>query len=374
MVLIRAGLVEAQLLGNWSKMMISIGIAGTAKNTGKTTTLQALLEEAHRAGIRFGITSIGYDGEWKDNITGLPKPRIHVQEGILVGVAAACLAASTCRIGMLEGTGITTALGEVLIGEVTEPGLLITAGPNKIRDLHILQEKLKEKDCRLLFVDGALNRIVPFSLTDGIILATGAARNPNISALAEDARIFDRVLRFPFHINAHDKVFSRVVVGSTVTPKHELPFMSLLTVSQAEQISLLTDTETKYIHIPGALQTDALLALIESLLQKPGRPCIHIPTALQLIPGGSLENACTVLYRWLSCGGSWSVAKSIPLLAMTVNPFYPAYRFSGKSYENAYVNALELIDSVRNKVSVPVFDLKVTGCESLWQIVAEKYF
>ncbi len=353
--------------------MISIGIAGTAKNTGKTTTLQALLEETTRAGIRFGLTSIGYDGEWKDNITGLPKPRIHVQEGALVGVAAACIGASTCRIRVLSGTGIQTALGEVLVGEVIEPGLLITAGPNKIRDLHILQESMKEQECQLLFIDGALNRIIPFSLTDGIILATGAARNMNISALADDSQIFDQILCFPYHLNPGEKGESNVAIRRPNQKVLELPFKSLLTADQAHRVAEAADPETEWIAIPGAVQADALSLLVKLLQKSKLKPCIMIPTALQLIPGGSQETTRAALCSWSAQGGCWSVAKIVPLLAMTVNPFYPAYRFSGTTYENAYVDAEELLHAVESKVSVPVFNIKVSGSEPLWRILLEKF-
>ena len=48
----------------------AIGILGTAKNTGKTTTFNFLLEWSNLKSIRVGLTSIGYDGEDIDNITG----------------------------------------------------------------------------------------------------------------------------------------------------------------------------------------------------------------------------------------------------------------------------------------------------------------
>jgi hypothetical protein len=57
-----------------------VGIAGTAKNTGKTTTLSAIMGEARKEpALVLGLTSIGYDGEGFDNVTGLPKPRIDVR-------------------------------------------------------------------------------------------------------------------------------------------------------------------------------------------------------------------------------------------------------------------------------------------------------
>ena len=65
-----------------------IGIAGTAKNTGKTTTLVASIKFFAENQKMF-ITGIGYDGEDFDNLTGLPKPRVFVPEGRLL--QAPCL-------------------------------------------------------------------------------------------------------------------------------------------------------------------------------------------------------------------------------------------------------------------------------------------
>jgi cobyric acid synthase len=47
--------------------MKSVGIIGTAKNDGKTTTLSALLRSLKNRKI--AVTGIGYDGEEIDNIT-----------------------------------------------------------------------------------------------------------------------------------------------------------------------------------------------------------------------------------------------------------------------------------------------------------------
>jgi len=61
-------------------MSLIVGIAGTAKNTGKTTTTSAILDELYNMEIPIGLTSIGYDGEEIDNITRLPKPRLFVRK------------------------------------------------------------------------------------------------------------------------------------------------------------------------------------------------------------------------------------------------------------------------------------------------------
>ena len=78
---------------------IIIGIAGTAKNTGKTTTTSFIMAEVKKnEKLNLGLTSIGYDGEDIDNVTGLPKPKIEVWPGVLVAVAEKCLKVSTAEV------------------------------------------------------------------------------------------------------------------------------------------------------------------------------------------------------------------------------------------------------------------------------------
>jgi len=112
-----------------------LGILGTAKNTGKTTTTSALLEIANKKNLSIGITSIGYDGEDIDNITGLPKPRIFTKKGILIATTNNCIKAGTAVIEILEETKFYTALGNIVIGKITKEGLVVIAGPNKGNEL-----------------------------------------------------------------------------------------------------------------------------------------------------------------------------------------------------------------------------------------------
>ena len=89
---------------------LKLGIAGTAKNTGKTTVTAAIMDELRRRGVPFYLTSIGYDGENLDNVTGLPKPKLPVQVGDIVATAEKCLLASTARFETLAQTGVNMTL------------------------------------------------------------------------------------------------------------------------------------------------------------------------------------------------------------------------------------------------------------------------
>ena len=44
-----------------------LALVGLAKNTGKTEALAALLRELQAAGRRVGVTSVGRDGEQRDD-------------------------------------------------------------------------------------------------------------------------------------------------------------------------------------------------------------------------------------------------------------------------------------------------------------------
>ncbi|HZW04217.1 MAG TPA: hypothetical protein VFF68_09840, partial [Anaerolineaceae bacterium] len=155
--------------------MRTIGFAGTAKNTGKTTTASAVLQAAHGAGRIVALTSIGYDGEAVDTVTGLPKPRYFLPAGVLVATTDRCLAAGSAGCEILAGTGITTILGEIRLARVTQPGLVLLAGPNRRADLERVLAALAASGAALTLVDGALNRLVPLSAAGGLVLSTGAA-------------------------------------------------------------------------------------------------------------------------------------------------------------------------------------------------------
>ena len=64
----------------------SLAAQAMAKNAGKTTAMNFLIEEAMDEGIRLGITSIGRDGESQDLVTGTEKPKIYLDQDTIVTV------------------------------------------------------------------------------------------------------------------------------------------------------------------------------------------------------------------------------------------------------------------------------------------------
>src|SRR5436309_12853229 len=119
-----------------------LSLIGLAKNVGKTTTtnhlVETLIQEGFYRADELALTSLGLDGEAIDALTGLPKPRYVPQAGLLVATTASLLRQAeiegmqTERLLQLPGS---TALGPVVLARVLHPGKVSIAGPTLLRNL-----------------------------------------------------------------------------------------------------------------------------------------------------------------------------------------------------------------------------------------------
>ncbi|MHB8951259.1 MAG: hypothetical protein ACYC4S_19745, partial [Rhodoferax sp.] len=75
----------------WQRIQASglttLAVMGMTKNTGKTVALNHLLAKAAAAQVAVGVTSIGRDGEERDQVFYVPKPPVLVWPGTLVATA-----------------------------------------------------------------------------------------------------------------------------------------------------------------------------------------------------------------------------------------------------------------------------------------------
>ncbi|MFZ7102819.1 MAG: hypothetical protein ACOWWO_09180 [Peptococcaceae bacterium] len=329
---------------------IIIGIAGTAKNTGKTTTTGAIMREIREDGAGIlGLTSIGYDGEDLDNVTGLPKPKIEVWPGIIVAVAEKCLKVSTAQLEVLERTNISTPLGEVLIGRVKKSGRLLVAGPNKSRELGQVISLMKNYNCSFIIVDGALNRIAPMVEVDGIILATGAARTTDLEKLALETGIIDEVLKAPVYERDRDAV--------TMT--------SVLDLTAAKELVCNLEKHEQ-VFIKGIVTSQGLEYLLDesSLLQ--GKTLLYADP-IKLLLSMDTNKMAELLDGIKASGLRVGVRKPVKLLAVTINPYYPQFRFTSDDYQAAYVDKLKLYEMIKTSVAAPVYNVMEQGGRELYK-------
>jgi len=334
-----------------------LGCVGTAKNTGKTTALTAILQEARRRGYRVALTSIGYDGEELDNLTGLPKPRVEVHAGDLVGTARPCLEKSPLGWDLLADCGVSTALGPLVVARVTSPGRVILAGPAHRRGLGRLCRLLAARqESDLLLVDGAFGRLSPLGRAQGLVISTGAARSVDPEVLGRE-------------VHALTRLFS--------LPRHRLQGCRLRHLQSEDECRVaawqLAGGQTVLILGMVTLAGLAWLAdMISGMEAGKGWGRLLFAHPVQLLLAGPAERVLEVVYRLESLGPGLAVVGGPAILAVTVNPFYP--RLLGPNrFRAARLDASQLKARVAEHVGsqIPVIDVKRDGPEQLGQVVED---
>lgn len=335
--------------------MRTIGFAGTAKNTGKTTAALHLLELSCAAGYRSALTGIGYDGEALDNVTGLPKPRYFVRRGVYVATAESCLKSGSAGYILRQRTGIDTILGPVVIVEVNRPGLVVLAGPNKRADLQRVFSLLEQFGADLTIVDGALNRLVPMVCAGGVVLSTGAAFDDCISRLAAHAAALCEL----FAPQSKGSPAGSIEVEFAGGGLARLPFGSL--IGQATLGSLLAAVQQPVhtLTIPGACLPHLLARFLAERKAFLEGSALVFASPLHLIAGGSSLEWRAVFNDSGIAAGRLRYIETVSLRYVTVNPFYPRYLQRTGAYQPAYVDKARLLSTFRAQIhSTPVFDLR----------------
>lgn len=351
---------------------IAVGIAGTAKNTGKTTTISSIIDELNKREILFGLTSIGYDGERIDNVTGLPKPRLTLLPGQLVATAERCLKASTARFQVIETTEILTPLGPVVIARVEKQGQVLIAGPNKSSQLRQTIAKLQELGADLVLVDGALNRMAPMVETDGFILATGAARQPEISKLVEETKAISQICNLERYAGLSLEGYSSITFITAGGERKETPLFFLINKDDVKELKKFWWPEAQYVYLPGVLGEKCWPYLAEFLLAREDKPAVVFQDPIKILISGNVAVNFTTIQQLQKNQIKVLLANKVDLLAITVNPFYPRFRYEANDYEPAYVDKRELLTRMRENVKSPVFDVFQDGGDKLLAEILKK--
>lgn len=149
----------------------TVTVVGVAKNAGKTTVVNHLLD---RLGGRIGLASLGLDGEARDHLTGLPKPRILPPAGTLVATTEGLLGPGAVTVRRLP---FRTAMGTVVIAAATGTGPVVVSGPVRLDELDAAVAALRAAGAHRVLLEGALGRLGTAApgRADAVVLAAGAA-------------------------------------------------------------------------------------------------------------------------------------------------------------------------------------------------------
>ena len=334
-------LIEAILQNNYK----SVSIVGLAKNAGKTVTLNYLIEEAEKSGVRIGITSTGRDGESTDLVTQTQKPSILVTEGMIVATAKKTLLLSDARTEILETTGINTPMGEVIIVKVRQRGNIQIAGPVSALDMKKISKRLNHYGAQIVFIDGAIDRKAVSSpvITDACIIATGAVLSRDMKKVLEktahsvECLTLKKADNEPIYIaNKHNKTCIIQNTGEVSIPDIET------SITGGKKISELINENTTHIFIKGALTT-SLLKDIEGNKYLRGIKII-------IEDGTKIFADINVWNEMRRRGLRVEVLEPVNVVAVTLNPISPTgYFFDSvefKSEMEKYLHGVKIIDVV----------------------------
>lgn len=402
----------------------TLGIAGTAKNTGKTTTLQAVVRAIRRSGTGVYLTSIGYDGEEVDTVTGLPKPKVVVEEGDMVATALSFLRSSPARFARLRFTGVDCALGPVYSGMATNPGRVVLAGPLSTSDVGTVLRGAPPE--RTVLLDGAFSRLAPMVLADALILATGASRSPDPRRVAAEMEALSVVFGLPEHKRNDTPGDGSVDAERLPQDSDLLRFPEGLFVEGqdlaialrvAEALGLDSDsvvpppvgskgaagpppvtTGQEMIAPAVTVQIDGVVnpSVFLSMAEKVGAAVAGHGLSLdfkdsgEAVPGSQVEfifgHPVYLLLsgdiaEWVGAldkahrrGFRVGVRRRPDLLGFTVNPFRPEYDPIRNAYAALYVDAGEYLREIRSMTQVRSTDIVYEGTRALESWLEEAGF
>lgn len=174
----------------------SLSIVGLEKNTGKTVCLNYILRRLNAMGVHVGVTSIGVDGEQVDSVFATAKPEITLYEGTHFITSERHYLMRQAVSRLVEVDEQRTSLGPLVTAEVLIRGKALLSGAATTAILRRHIARLAARGVDLAIIDGALSRLSLASptVTECMILATGAAVSPNLQQLISKTKFLYRLI------------------------------------------------------------------------------------------------------------------------------------------------------------------------------------
>lgn len=342
------------LLGRLKDEYKTLSIVGMAKNSGKTTALNYLLEEAYDEGLVVGVTSTGRDGENIDLVTGTDKPKVYLFEDTIVTVPVQLYDLAETGLEILKRTPYRTPLGNILICRVAQSGYVQVAGPGSIAEHKKLCLDMEQFGTDLIFIDGAIDRksIAAPETSDAVILATGAVLSRSLKVVVEEtvhivSVYHTEILSDPRALALLESETSQDQKIILIDEQYNKNVLSARTgLGSGLLIDQAIDEHTRFVYIPGAF-TESIVSGISPK---------KLAGFTVVLPDPTRVFIDAVKWQQLKKKGlKVQVLKNIKVAAVTVNPYAPAgYAFDREELKNSIEKALP---------SIPVFDVRLGGFE-----------
>ena len=319
----------------------SVSVVGLEKNTGKTETLNYVLKRLRSSTKQIAITSIGLDGEKTDNVTQGQKPEIIISRGIIFVTSEKHYIEKKLTAEILDVSEQRTALGRLLTAKALSDGKVILSGPSDTEGVRKLINDLKKWNVDTTIVDGALSRLSLASptVTDAMILATGAALSANIQQLVRKTSYVKQLIELESVDVASTEKLKTLRRGMWAIDEnnkvHDLDIESVFLIDKRERDIFEFGTR---LYVAGAVN-DKLINYL-SMHKSPVELIIH---------DFSKVFASQVSFdAFLQGGNRMKCLYSNKLIAVTINPLAP---------NGMILNTAKLQKAMEETLNIPVYDV-----------------
>jgi len=321
----------------------SVSIVGMAKNTGKTTCLNYVLNRLSVENRKVALTSIGVDGEERDVLYNTLKPRILLQKGNLFITSEKHFEERELEAKVITVSHRTTALGRLVTAEALSGGKVILSGPSDTLWLQECIDLLLRLGADITLIDGALSRMSLASpaITDAMILCTGAACSFQMERLVKKVKYLCEMINLPSAAENLAQTCREAKEGVWALSETGM-LADKLTTSLFVHHKPIAEWTSRYkvFFINGVL-TDNFLKMLNVETDLSG---IHL-----IVRDFSKIFVNPATYsRFVRKGGRITVLQQAKLLAVCTNPTSP----EGYHYE-----AETLRSEVEKELGLPVYDI-----------------
>ncbi len=319
----------------------SLSIVGLEKNTGKTVCLNYILRRLNTLGVHVGVTSIGVDGEQVDSVFATAKPEITLYEGTHF-ITSEQHYLKRQVVSVVEAVDSRrTALGPLVTARVLVGGKVLLSGAATTGVLKQQLVSLDAMGCRLSIVDGALSRLSLASptVTDAMVLATGAAVSANVKQLISKTRFVYSLINLeetePTLRDRLSNIESGLWAVDSDGEPHDLGIASVFLIDRAEKDILRFG---KTLFASGAV-SDRLLKVLATK-EKGITLIVRDFTKLFLTP--------EVYTDFVRRGNRLMVMQRSRLIAITLNPTSP---------QGFLLDSRSTCEALGDALQTPVYDV-----------------
>lgn len=320
----------------------SLAIVGLEKNTGKTECLNYILRRVKGEARKFALTSVGIDGENRDQVCQTPKPEIEVPEGMVFVTSEKHFLEKRLVAEILDISKERTALGRLVTARAITSGKVLLSGPADTGGLKLLIARMKERGIQTTIVDGALSRLSLASpaVTEAMFLATGAAVSGNIPELVRRTKFVYELIGLEEVETELQDVLDGVGQGVwAIDSEGKVVDLHLPSIFMLEKMGTDLFRFGNRLFVAGAV-SDKLLQYLR-VQKQPVELIIRDFTRVFAKPES--------YYAFLRKGGSLKVVHRSCLLAVTINPVAPS---------GLVLDSDRLRDVMQEALELPVYDVK----------------